>query len=168
MASVHRVRDAFAIASTSSALVMFVRPSMPMLAARSTSSGLLYDSRSPFAGVPLERACRVLRGRLGVLAEPLGRCHPRLGVACLLLGFVGELPRLAVRLLGGRARGVRCLVGQPPRLGQLLGGLLDELLGALLRFLGLALGVLDLVVDLGLYLLAARSSASASASSRSR
>ena len=80
-------------------------------------------------------------------------CDPRLGVACLLLGFVGELLRLAVRLLGGRARGVGGLVGQPPGLGQLLRRLLDELLGALLRRLGLALRVLDLVVDLGVDLL---------------
>ena len=50
-------------------------------------------------------------------------------------------------LLGGLTRCVGCLVGQPPGLGQLLRSLLDELLGTLLRRLGLALGVLDLVVD---------------------
>ena len=59
-------------------------------------------------------------------------------------------------LLGGLARCVGCLVGQPPGLGQLLRSLLDELLGPLLRCLGLALSILDLVVDFLLNLLQLR------------
>ena len=62
--------------------------------------------------------------------------------------------RLAVRLLGRGARGLRGLVGQTPGLGQLLGRLRDELLGALAGLLGLALGLLELLVDLRLGLLA--------------
>ena len=65
----------------------------------------------------------------------------------MLLGFVGELRCLAVRLLGGLARCVGCLVGQPPGLGEPLRSLLDELLGPLLGRLGLAPSILDLVVD---------------------
>jgi hypothetical protein len=45
-----------------------------------------------------------------VLAYQLGRFDPRLGLARLVLCFLGELLRLPVRLLGGGARGRGSLV----------------------------------------------------------
>jgi hypothetical protein len=54
---------------------------------------------------PLEPTRGVLRARRWLLTQLFGSGDPGLGVARLLLRFVGELLRLALRLLGGGARG---------------------------------------------------------------
>src|SRR5918995_7169813 len=79
-------------------------------------------------GTPLEPARGVLRGRLWLLTQLLGSGDPGLGVARLLLRFVGELLRLAVRLLGGGARGFGGFLRQPPGIRQFRHGGPDELL----------------------------------------
>jgi hypothetical protein len=83
-----------------------------------------------------------------LLAYLLGRLDPCLGLVRLLLGFLGELLRLAVRLFGGFARHPCGLVGQSLGLGQFLRGVLYELRGVRLCFLGLLLSFLGLALNL--------------------
>ena len=88
-----------------------------------------------------------------VVAEFLGLPDPCLRLARLLIRFIGELPRLAVGLLGRGARGLSSLVRQPLCLGERLSSVLDEPLGVFLGVLGVNLRILDLLVDLVLDLL---------------
>jgi hypothetical protein len=60
--------------------------------------------------IALELARGLVRGCLRVLAYLLGRCDSGLGVARLLLCFVGELLRSVLRVRGGGARGLGSLV----------------------------------------------------------
>lgn len=70
--------------------------------------------------VAVERAHGVLRGLFGVLAQLLRFGDAGVRLARLLLGFVGELLRLAVRFLGDGARRLGRLVREPFRCRQLL------------------------------------------------
>ena len=95
----------------------------------------------------------VLGGRRRDLAGPLGGRDPLVGVLRLLFGVRSQLLRLAMRLFGGGAGGLRGLVGQLPGLGKALPRLRYELACALLRDLGVVLRGLCLLLGLGLPLL---------------
>jgi hypothetical protein len=89
----------------------------------------------------------VLRGYGCPFAQLFGRLDACLRFARSLLCLVLELLGLPVCFLRGYARGLGSLVGQPPRLRQRLGRLLDEILGSPPGGLCIALGFLDLVID---------------------
>src|SRR5215207_5512527 len=110
--------------------------------------GLLEGLQAPVRGIPLELPHRLSAGCRGLLAYLLGRLDPCLGLTCLVLGFLGQLLRLAVRLFGGFARHSCGLVRQLLGLGQLLRSVLYELRGARLCFLGLLLSFLGLALNL--------------------
>jgi hypothetical protein len=83
-----------------------------------------------------------------VLAHFLGRLDPCLRVTRVLPRFVGDLLRPAIGLVGGRAGSGDGLVCESSGLRLCLCRVLEELFGPLSRRLGIALSVLDLVVDL--------------------
>ena len=115
---------------------MVVRPSMSIAAASSSSSPLVWVPRSPLVQ---QLASRVLRRRLGLATDLRCRRDLRVGLERLLLGIVGELLRLAMRLLGGRAGGLRRLLRELPGLGEPLRRLRHQLARPLLILLGLLL-----------------------------
>jgi hypothetical protein len=87
VASVQRARDAFAIASTSSALVIVVGPSIPTLDASSTSSAFL-SAPEPSRSTTSPRSCisprwrrRRSSGRGSIRSEEPKAADPEPGVA---------------------------------------------------------------------------------------
>ena len=134
---------------------MVVRPSMPMLGRELDAAPACCrtpDRRSP-ARAASSRAVSFAVAS-DSLAHPLGRLDPRLGVACLLLGLVGELLRLAVRLLGGGCAAASAASSASRRASASFSVASSTSSSARCWAASASrCGVLDLVVDLGLDLL---------------
>ncbi len=72
-----------------------------------------------------------------------------LRLAGLLLRLLGHLASAPICLFRGGTGSLGGFVGEPASLGKLLRGILHQLLGSMLGVVGLALGVLDLLLHRG-------------------